>query len=159
MNGDENKAVAVLEEKSIIPAFKEKQATEHTKAENNDFHWRWRLEAAEKIASKMNPERFGVKNFYVFGSTKNATASQGSDIDILIHFQGTEDQRNNLLSWLEGWGTSLEYNYFIRTGYKISGLLDIHIVTDEDIKNRTSFAIKIGAITDAARPLPIGLDI
>jgi hypothetical protein len=34
--------------------------------------------------------------------------------------------------------------------------LDVHIVTDEDIKNRDSFAIKIGAVTDAARPLPMG---
>jgi hypothetical protein len=35
-------------------------------------------------------------------------------------------------------------------------LIDVHIVTDEDIKNRTSYAVKIGAVTDAARPLAIG---
>jgi len=34
--------------------------------------------------------------------------------------------------------------------------LDIHLVTDEDIANHTSYAMKIGAITDAARPLAIG---
>jgi hypothetical protein len=28
-------------------------------------------------------------------------------------------------------------------------------VTDQDIAARTSFAVKIGAVTDAARPLPL----
>jgi len=43
-----------------------------------------------------------------------------------------------------------------RTGYKVSGLLDVHLITDEDIRNRTSFATKIGAVSDAARPIAIG---
>jgi len=51
--------------------------------------------------------------------------------------------------------TLAELNYQ-RTGYKSEGLLDVHLVTDEDIENKTSFAIKIGAVTDAARPLVIG---
>jgi len=34
-------------------------------------------------------------------------------------------------------------------------LLDIHYVTDEDIKNKSSYASKIGAVTDAARPLKV----
>jgi hypothetical protein len=42
---------------------------------------------------------------------------------------------------------------FHKTGYRSGGLLDAHIVTDEDIANKTSYAIKIGAVTDAARPL------
>jgi len=45
---------------------------------------------------------------------------------------------------------------FERTGYNSDGLLDVHIITDKDIANKTSYAIKIGAITDAARPLTIG---
>ncbi|MCK5685491.1 hypothetical protein KAJ27_15275, partial [bacterium] len=47
-----------------------------------------------------------------------------------------------------------EINY-LKTGYKTEKLLDIHLITDEDIKNKTSFAVKIGAVTDAARKLPI----
>ena len=35
------------------------------------------------------------------------------------------------------------------------GLLDVHIVTDEDIARKTSYAVKIGAVTDAARPLAL----
>ena len=91
--------------------------------------------------------------------TKNATAGPGSDIDLLIHFTGNKNQLNDLNSWLDGWSVSLDYTNFLKTGYKSDGLLDVHIVTDEDIKNRTSFAIKIGAVTDAARELKLGTEL
>ena len=38
----------------------------------------------------------------------------------------------------------------------MDGLLDVHFVTDGDIERQTSYAVKIGAVTDAARPLPLG---
>ncbi len=44
---------------------------------------------------------------------------------------------------------------YLRTGYKTDGLLDVHYVTDEDIAARTSWASKIGAVTDPARPLTL----
>ena len=44
---------------------------------------------------------------------------------------------------------------YLKTGYASDGLLDIHIVTDQDIANKTSFAVKIGSITDPALPLKI----
>ena len=121
-----------------------------------DTHWRWRLQAVEGIAAQLNPERFGVKALYLFGSVKNATAGPMSDIDLLIHFQGTELQRNELLAWLEGWSASLDQINYQRTGNKTQGILDVHLVTDEEVEKRTGFAVKIGAITDAARPLTMG---
>ncbi|MBN2637759.1 MAG: nucleotidyltransferase domain-containing protein [Bacteroidales bacterium] len=126
---------------------------------NNDVHWQWRLRNAERIAAKLDPERFGVVGFYLFGSTENATAREESDIDLIIHFRGTQKQREDLLLWLEGWSLSLSQMNLERTGHRTSGLLDVHLVTDEDIKARTSYAFKIGAITDAARPLRMGTDI
>jgi len=47
---------------------------------------------------------------------------------------------------------------FLQTGTKTEGLLDIHLVTDEDIRNGTSYATKIGAVKDAALPLGMGKD-
>jgi len=121
-----------------------------------DEFWRWRLQMAEQIAASMDPERFGVVGFYVFGSTKNATAGPGSDIDLLIHVRQNPQQRQELDLWLEGWSLSLAQMNYLRTGYRTPDLLDVHYVTDEDIAARTSWAVKIGAITDAARPLPMG---
>ena len=110
---------------------------------------------AERMAVLLDPERFGVKAMYVFGSTKNATAGPGSDIDLLIHFQGNDEQKRELAIWLEGWSLCLAEINYSRTGYKSDGLVDYHLLTDEDIANKTSYAVKIGAITDAARLLPL----
>lgn len=153
MNADFDEAVGVLidptsDTVSLMPSklYGEKQS---------ENFWAWRLQMAEHVASQLDPKRFGVKGFYVFGSTKNATAGPNSDIDILIHFQGSEEQRQELLLWLEGWSLSLDEINYQRTGYKTGGLLDIHIVTDEDIAKKSSYAAKINAITDPARPLPM----
>jgi pyruvate, water dikinase len=121
----------------------------------SDEHWRWRFRMAQKIASEVDPQKFGVKAFYLFGSTKNATAGPASDIDILLHFQGSKKQESDLLLWLEGWSRCLSEMNFLRTGYRTEGLLDVHIVTDEDIAERSSFAVKIDAVTDPARKLPM----
>ena len=92
---------------------------------------------------------------WVLGSTKNATAGSGSDIDLIVHFRGDDGQRTDLLLWLEGWSLCLAHMNYLRTGYKTNGLLDVHVITDKDLADRTSFAVKTDAITDAARPLRI----
>ena len=118
--------------------------------------WSWRLQFTERIAARLDPVRFGVEAMYVFGSTKNATAGPGSDIDLLIHFRGNSHQLADLRMWLDGWSLCLGELNYLRTGYKSGGLLDVHIITDEDIANKTSYAVKIGAVTDPARPLILG---
>ena len=119
-------------------------------------HWRWRLHFAERIAAELDPERFGVVAFYVLGSTKNATAGPGSDIDLILHVRGSEEQRRDLDGWLEGWSRCLSEVNYLRTGYRTTGgLLDVHFLTDDDIERKTSFAVKIGAITDPAREIPL----
>ncbi|MDH3198305.1 MAG: pyruvate, phosphate dikinase [Candidatus Krumholzibacteria bacterium] len=121
----------------------------------SDEHWRWRLRLAERMAQQIDPDRFGVKAMYVLGSTKNATARPGSDLDLLLHVGDDEEKRKELALWLEGWSRSLAEMNYLRTGYRSDGLLDVHLITDDDIEKRTSWAVKIGAVTDAARPLPL----
>ena len=153
MNAELDEAVGILNEPSadsqptLVPIDYSGRKTEN--------HWAWRLRMAEQIASQLDPERFGVNGFYVYGSTKNATAGPQSDIDILIHFKGTNKQRKDLEQWLEGWSLCLDEMNRLRTGYKTSGILDVQFVTDADIARKTSYAVKIGAVTDAARPLPM----
>ena len=121
----------------------------------NRSNWQWRYKMAEKICTRLDFEKFGVKGMYIFGSTKNATAGPASDIDILIHFRGNLKQEEYLLMWLDGWSQALAEINKQKTGYDTERVLDVHLVTDEDIKNKTSFAVKINAITDAARPLKV----
>lgn len=158
MNSDQEKAIGVIEKQKDIVEI-DLMSKKQMPVDNKDVHWQWRMRNIEKLASKIDPKRFGVVGFYVFGSTKNGTARAESDIDVLIHFRGNKSQKQDLKMWLEGWSLSLAQVNFVRTGHKTSGLLDVHIVTDKDISDRNSFAIKIGAITDAARPLRVGTDI
>ena len=71
----------------------------------------------------------------------------------MSHFRGSPEQRELLNNWLDGWSLCLGETNYLQTGYKTGRLLDVHIVTDEDIANKTSWASKIGAVTDAARLL------
>jgi hypothetical protein len=151
MNADRDEAVGILVNPSIEPPSSvAARESESRKLEN---HWAWRLEMAEHIASRLDGARFGVKAIYVIGSTKNATAGPQSDIDLLVHFQGTKRQREELMLWFQGWSHCLDEVNFQRTGYRSGELLDIHIVTDEDVAKKTSHAARIGAVTDAARQL------
>ncbi len=154
MNADLDEAVAVLTD----PAGQAEHddASGQAVATTDGQDWRWRTRMAESVAARLDRKRFGVKALYLFGSTKNATAGPASDIDLLVHFVGTDQQRHALEQWFEGWSLSLSEINYLRTGYRTESLLDVHIVTDEDIANRTSYAVKIGAITDAARELLLG---
>jgi hypothetical protein len=149
MNADADRAVAFLATAGGEAYTERKRSHEPVHEE----HWRWRLRMAERIAEEADPVRFGVKAIWLIGSVKNATAGPGSDIDLVVHVDGTDETRRELAAWLEGWSVCLAELNYLRTGVKSDGLLDVHLVTDDDIANQTSFAAKIGAVTDAARAL------
>ena len=154
MNADLDEALAMLAEpRSSVEQSVTPRPPDQPHA---DAHWRWRWRICEQIAKQLDAERFGVVAFYVFGSTKNATAGPASDIDLLIHIRANDAQREHLECWLNGWSKCLDEINYLQTGYRSGGLLDVHLVTDEDIANRTSYASKIGAITDPAREIPVG---
>jgi predicted nucleotidyltransferase len=154
MNGDLDEAVGLL----AMPALDEEAAggAELAAPSRPEDHWRWRLRMAQRIAALIDPARFGVKAAYVFGSTKNGTAGPASDIDLLLHVEAEDPRAAALAGWLDGWSRALAEMNELRTGCQTAGLLDVHYVTDEDIAHGSSYAAKIGAITDAARPLSLG---
>ncbi len=156
LNADTDEAIGLLAppEAKIPPVVQPARPIERPEMPSSD-HWSWRLQMAQKIAAEAGAARFGIRAMYVFGSTKNATAGPASDIDLLIHVDGTEVMRHDLEVWLEGWSRCLGEVNYLRTGAHTEGLLDVHIVTDEDVAKRTSYASKIGAVTDGARPLAL----
>ncbi|MBN1570334.1 MAG: nucleotidyltransferase domain-containing protein [Acidobacteria bacterium] len=157
MNGELDEALAVLAEPSRQPIEAPPEVPDVAAPEAGaNIHWRWRLQSVERIAELMDPNRFGVKALYLFGSTQNATAGPQSDIDLLIHFGGTEAQEKDLMLWLEGWSLCLSYINYLKTGFKTDGLLSVHLITDKDIQNQTSYAVRIGATNDPAFLIPLG---
>ncbi len=119
-------------------------------------HWRWRMSMALKIARQSAEKTKGIEAVYIFGSTKNRTAVPSSDINLLIHFRGDPIQRRELELWLDGWSLCLAEINYLRTGIKKpEGLLDVHIISDQDIAKGNSYAMKIDAVTDPAEKLSL----
>jgi len=106
-------------------------------------HWSWRMQKVEEITESIDPEVYGIESIYLIGSTKDGSAGPASDIDLLIHFKGNEEQREKLISWFKDYEKKVDEENQQRTGIKTEGILDIHIITDEDIKKKTSWATHI----------------
>jgi hypothetical protein len=156
MNGDRDEAVGILAEPGtadwVAPPSPRPAPAEPTAF---DDHWGWRQAMAERIAAQLDPGRFGVRAAWVYGSTQDETARPESDLDILIHFEGTDAQRRELEAWLEGWGRALTESNHLRTGERVH-ILDARLVSAGDIAERRGLAAKIGATDGGARPLAIG---
>ncbi|PKM85379.1 MAG: pyruvate, phosphate dikinase [Firmicutes bacterium HGW-Firmicutes-11] len=157
MNSDLEQAVAFLtdqEPTSKADLDKKNALSPLWVAKDEQDHWQWRHFMAEQIADSMDMETLGVKGIYLFGSTNSGEAGMGSDIDLLLHIkQQSNSQQQSLKDYLDGWSRALARVNYLQTGYKIDKLLDVHIVTDEDIAERDSFAIKIDSTVDPATPL------
>jgi hypothetical protein len=151
MNADEDEAVAILAE----PGTGRQAPTGVRPAASHEpvQYWRWRFRMAERMVRAMTPEEFGVEAVYLYGSVKNGTAGPGSDIDLLVHFAGDEDQRRRLDAWFRGWGQALGEMNYSRTGVRMENVLDVTYVSDAEVAAGDGLAAKIGAVTDAARLL------
>lgn len=157
MNADLEKAIAYIEPPAQLTAIQNTNMAdiENELAESEDQGWKWRHYMAERIAAQIDMEAFGIKGIYLFGSTNNCTARLNSDIDLLIHIDASDEQKQQLTTWLNGWSIALSEMNYLKTGYKSDGLLDIHYITDQDIRDKTSYAIKINSVYDPAHPLRV----
>lgn len=155
MNADLEKAVAFLSHPSDYSESNQTHAMDYEPENVEEGGWRWRHYMAEKIAEQMDMEAFSVKGIYLFGSTNRCTAKLNSDIDLLIHIDATKKQKQELDIWLKGWSLALSEINYLKTGYRSNGLLDIHYITDQDILDKTSYAVKINSVYDPAYPLRI----
>ena len=118
-------------------------------------HQTWRAQKIEEIAQALDPVLYGIQAMYLIGSTKDGSAGPTSDIDLLVHFKGTEEQKDKLMVWFEEWGKKLARENKERTGFETEGLLDVHIITDEDIKKKNSWASHITSPYQTVRKIPL----
>jgi hypothetical protein len=116
-------------------------------------HWRWRHRFAERIASAMDPARFGVQAAYLFGSTEAGNADVGSDIDLIVVCDGDAHQRRELQVWLEGWSLCLAEVSFQLYGLPSQGLLDVKFLDAEEAKLEIPSFTRAGKTLQA---LPVG---
>ena len=72
------------------------------------------LKDIEKICKRRH-----VLRLYTFGSVNTDHFQEDSDIDLLVHFRGSEAQRNDLVNWLEGWSHALAGGVIAASGLAI----------------------------------------
>ena len=119
-------------------------------------HWTWRMQKVEELADSLDPNIYAIETMYLIGSTKDGSAGPVSDIDLLIHFKGNEEQKEKLLSWLDKWDKKLVKENKERTGLDVDWLLDIHLITDEDIRKKTSWATHLVSPYMSVKKIPLG---
>jgi len=89
-------------------------------------HWTWRQRFAEAIADHIDAERFGVSRLYLGGSTARGDAGPGSDIDLYVTSNGSDEQKRELLLWIEGWSLCLAQVVLQQTGESFpEGILNV----------------------------------
>ncbi|UCC20132.1 MAG: nucleotidyltransferase domain-containing protein, partial [Promethearchaeota archaeon] len=118
-------------------------------------HWTWRMQKVEEIAEKLDSEVYGIESLYLIGSTKEGTAGPASDIDLLVHFKGTEEQKEKLIGWFNNYSKKIDEENKQRTGLKTSGLLDVHIITDEDFRKKDSWSTHITSPYMSVKRIPL----
>lgn len=144
MNADQEIAMAILENQNTFQEYSaDELVVDNDQKVNEPLHWRKRM--AEAMAGHLDAKRFGVKALYLYGTVFNETADSNSDVDILVHFDGTEDQRRDLEIWLEGWNAVLSQLNYNRSGFLIEKFLDVSYITDHDLKEQKYYADLIGS--------------
>ncbi len=78
-------------------------------------------------------------------------------MDLLVHFKGGEDQKKEFQQWIDGWSVCLDEINYSKTGYRSGGLIDMHLITDENIEEKRWDAVKINSMTDPATEIPLPL--
>jgi hypothetical protein len=101
-------------------------------------HWAWRERFATALADRMDAARFGVARLFLGGSTAHGHAGPGSDIDLYVVFDGSDDQRRDLATWLEGWSLCLGEVALQQTGQPFpDGILNVKWLEREpDMRQR-----------------------
>lgn len=114
-------------------------------ATGEDEHWQWRKKMAQEIACLTDYLKYGIQDMYLIGSTREATAGPSSDLDLLVHIEGSKNQKESFKEYIDGWSKSLAIINMQKTGYDLrkEGLIDLHIISGEDFKNKNSFASMI----------------
>ncbi|MFA7626414.1 MAG: PEP/pyruvate-binding domain-containing protein [Candidatus Kapaibacterium sp.] len=136
LNADIDMAMCLITESTAVQSYSSQQDFVNKFDSHYDEPLQWRKRMAESIALKLDGERFGVKAVYLFGTVFLETAGPNSDIDLLVHFEGSDTQKKELDIWFEGWNHCLSQINYNRSGYFIEKFLDITYISEKEFRER-----------------------
>ncbi len=143
------KSISILQKQKELQAY----SGDHLLDGSPDEHSLWRMRMAELIVARLDMNKYGVRGIYLIGSARDGNAGPASDIDLIVLHHSSEKQFCQLRAFLEGWSFCLAEINFDRTGYRTEGLLDVHYITERDIREQTSYASMIGDRSHPAKVL------
>jgi len=118
-------------------------------------HSAWRQNKVDEMLKELEPRDYGIAAIYLVGSTKEGTAGPMSDVDLIVQFEGSQRQKDDMMTFFLDWDRKLVEENRERTGASAEKLLDIHIITDQDIIDRSSWAAHITNLYNPARRLKL----
>jgi hypothetical protein len=129
MNADEEEALAILTNPSTQAIYQGHDNIEESKLFEDNHLWRKKM--AELFASGINKARFGISKAFVLKNSVEKKSNLQAGIDIYIHFEGNNEQKAELTTWIDGWSNALSCIYKQKTGYKIEKFLNVKFVTND----------------------------
>lgn len=152
MNAMEDKALAYFTMADTKTIYEEQ--TDYTTDDSiYDEPLQWRKRMSESLAGHLDPEKFGVKGIYLYGSVFLERASADSDIDLIIHFGGTPRQKHDLIIWLDAWNSCLSQINYNKSGYKMIKIIDVVMIEDNEFETRKYHAELLNPKNHASRKL------
>ncbi|MFH0895423.1 MAG: hypothetical protein V2A54_13385 [Bacteroidota bacterium] len=114
-------------------------------------HWKWRFEMATALSNSNFLENKNITAIYLLGSVKNAQSGPCSDIDLMIHTNPDNRCMEEIKKFLKCWAHCLSEINFSITGEKITEMLDVHFISDQDVADKNSFTSMIGSHFNSAK--------
>jgi len=65
------------------------------------------------------------------------------------------NEKEKLMAWFDKFGKKLDEENKERTGLKTGDLLDVHLITDEDIRKKSSWATHITSPYMSVKKIPL----
>ncbi len=130
MNSTEEKAIAFFAQSDVTQLA----IVAKTSMLNSTEAQSWRMRMAEAFAKSVDFSKFNISAIYLTGSVYQGDATAESDIDLLVHFEGSQSQKDDFLIWADGWDSSLKMIHYNRTGLIIEHILDIALINNQIIQ-------------------------
>jgi len=111
-----------------------------------------RDEICRNAVDNLDLTSFGISAIYLIGSVKSFTSGIGSDIDLIINYDGLKESSEKIKIWFQAWSASITSNSNYEKSIQINGsLFDLHFITTKDIEEKNSYAIMIDSMYNNAK--------
>ncbi len=104
-----------------------------------------RAAIADHLYHALVPDHSDLRSIHLFGSSTDATCGISSDVDLLVHIARPDSSVVRTLQRINR-EMSREYVQVTNHGHSRFMLLDIHVVTDDEVKQRSGFAAILTSI-------------